>query len=84
MYHFRRTHLYWYALTGRSLYRIPAEVLLNKSLTAVQVAAQVEKVTDTEPMDGMTFDAACNLYLSAIQPNAVIRIDPAGKQERMV
>lgn len=79
----QRTHLYWHALTGRSLYRIPTDALLNESLTASQVASQVEKVADTDPTDGMIFDAAGNLYLSAIQQNAVIRINPALYQERM-
>lgn len=80
----QRTHLYWHALTGRSLYRIPTDALLNESLTAAQVAAQVQKVADTEPTDGMIFDASGNLYISAIQQNAVIRISPTGAQERMV
>ena len=80
----QRTHLYWHALTGRSLYRIPTDALLNESLTAAQVSAQVEKVADTEPTDGMIFDPSGNLYISAIQQNAVIRIRPDGTQERMV
>ena len=80
----QRTHLYWHALTGRSLYRIPTDALLNESLTAAQVVAQVEKVADTEPTDGMIFDAQGNLYISAIQQNAVIRIRPDGAQEQMV
>ena len=80
----QRTHLYWHALTGRSLYRVPTEALLNESLTDEQVAAQIEKVADTEPTDGMFFDPNGNLYLSAMQLNAVIRVAPDGKQERMV
>ena len=46
--------------------------------------AQIEKVADTEPTDGMIFDAAGNLYISATQLNAVIRITPDGTQSRMV
>lgn len=80
----QRTHLYWHALTGRSLYRIPTDALLNESLTMAQVSAQVEKVADTEPTDGMIFDQSGNLYISAIQLNAVIRIAPDGTQQRMV
>ncbi|MFD1144789.1 SMP-30/gluconolactonase/LRE family protein [Larkinella insperata] len=80
----QRTHLYWHALTGRSLYRVPTEALQNESLTDEQVAAQVEKVADTEPTDGMIFDPNGNLYLSAMQLNAVIRMAPDGRQERMV
>ena len=80
----QRTHLYWHALTGRSLYRIPTDALQNESLTDAQVVAQVEKVADTEPSDGMIFDAAGNIYISAMQQNAVIRIAPDGTQARMV
>jgi len=79
----QRTHLYWHALTGRSLYRIPTDALLNESLTDAQVTAQVEKVADTEPSDGMIFDSAGNLYISAMQQNSVIRITPTGSQERV-
>lgn len=79
-----RTHLYWHALTGRSLYRIPTAALLNEALAPAQLAAQVEKVADTEPTDGMIFDAAGNLYLSAMQQNAIIRLTPAGSQARLV
>lgn len=79
----QRTHLYWHALTGRSLYRIPTDALLNEGLTDAQLSAQVEKVAETEPTDGMIFDPNGNLYLSAMQLNAVIRISPTGTQERM-
>ena len=80
----QRTHLYWHALTRRSLFRIPTDALLNESLTAAQVTAQVQRVATTEPSDGMIFDPAGNLYISAIQQNALIRISPPGAQERMV
>lgn len=58
--------------------------MLNETLTDAQVAAQVEKVADTEPTDGMIFDTTGNLYLSAIQQNAVIRLTPDGQQARVV
>ncbi len=80
----QRDYVYFHALTARSLYRVPAAALQDESLTDTQIAQRVEKVRDTDPVDGMLFDPAGNLYLSYIQQNAVARLLPSGEIQRVV
>ena len=64
-------HLYWKALTGRTLYRIATQALDDARLSPRQVDARVERVGDSEPTDGLWFDRRGHLYLTAIQDKAV-------------
>lgn len=63
--------LYWKALTGKTLYRIPTDALDNPRLSARDVEARVERVGESEPTDGLWFDRRGRLYLTAIEGNAV-------------
>jgi len=63
--------LYWKALTGRTLYRIPTDALENTHLSEKELDARVERVAVTEPTDGLWTDRRGRLYLSAIEQNAV-------------
>lgn len=63
--------LYWKALTGRTLYRITTDVLNNPRLSEKDLGAQVERVAETEPTDGLWIDERGWLYLSAIEQDAV-------------
>jgi sugar lactone lactonase YvrE len=64
-------YLYWQALTGKTLYRLPTRVLTDGNANPEQVAQQVEKVATTEPVDGLWMDAQSRIYLSAVQENAI-------------
>jgi sugar lactone lactonase YvrE len=64
-------HLYWKALTGKTLYRIATAALDDARLPATALEARVERVGESEPTDGLWFDARGRLYLTAIQDNAV-------------
>ncbi len=64
-------HLYWQALTGRTLYRIAASALRDASLGPAQLAAAVETVGENGPSDGLWIDAAGRMYISAMQDDAV-------------
>ena len=72
----QRDYIYFHALTARSLYRVPTAALQDASLNDNQLAQQVEKVGETDPVDGMLFDPQGNLYLTYIQQNAVQRLTP--------
>ena len=61
-----RAYLYYHATTGRALYRIGTQYLQDEALTATQLASHVEKVADTDPINGMAFDPQGNLYLTGI------------------
>ena len=64
-------HLYWKALTGRTLYRIATEALSNSRLSAKELESRIERVGESEPTDGLWIDKHGRLYLSAIEGNAV-------------
>jgi len=72
------TMLYYHALTGQTLYRVPTWALTDPNLTADQVAAQVQTVAQTPPTDGMWLDGNGDLLLSDFQNNAVTRYTLSG------
>ncbi|UHG93531.1 SMP-30/gluconolactonase/LRE family protein [Spirosoma oryzicola] len=80
----QRDYVYFHAITARPLYRIATAALQDESLSESQLNQRVEKVRDTDPVDGMLFDPAGNLYLTYIQQNAVERLTPAGDLQRVV
>lgn len=63
--------LYWKALTGRTLYRIPTDALENPHLGEKDLETRVERVAEVEPTDGLWIDGRGRLYLSAIEQDAV-------------
>ncbi len=63
--------LYWKALTGRTLYRIDTDALVNPGLSPRDLEASVTRVDETEPTDGLWIDRRGRLYLSAIEQDAV-------------
>ena len=67
----RGEYLYWQALTGKTLYRIPTAALVDVSAKADQIGQRVEKVATTEPVDGLWIDGRNRIYLSSLQDNAV-------------
>lgn len=76
--------LYYKALTGKKLYRIPTKKLRNFSMPDRYIDDAVETLGDVMPSDGMATDGAGNLYLTAITENAIVRRTPAGKLETIV
>ncbi len=63
--------LYWKALTGRTLYRIETDALVNPGLSDKDLEAHVKRADETEPTDGLWIDRRGRLYLSAIEQDAV-------------
>ena len=77
-------YVYYKAITANTLYRIKTDVLRNAQATPQQVAAAVEKAATIFPTDGLWMDAQNNLYLSDVTHNAVTRLAPNGKLDRIV
>jgi sugar lactone lactonase YvrE len=73
--------LYWQALTGKTLYRIPT-ASIQSAAAAGQV--RVEKVGTTEPVDGLWTGENDEIYLSSIADNAVKAINPADGSVRQL
>jgi sugar lactone lactonase YvrE len=77
-------YLYFKALSGRALYRVPCAALRDFALDDDRLEAGVELVAQTLPSDGMEFDRAGNLCLTAIEKNAVYRLAPDKRLEPLV
>lgn len=71
-------YLYYHALTARALYRIRTSYLKDPKLPDKELAAHVERVAETGAVDGMLMDAGNNLYLTALEENAIKRYRPKG------
>ncbi len=77
--------LYYHALCGRELYRVPTEALLDQTLTAGRLADSVESLGSTGSIvDGMWLDDTNNLYLTAIEKDAIFVRRPSGELETFV
>jgi len=73
--------LFWQALTGKTLYRIPTSGIQSAS-TAAQ--ARPEKVATTEPVDGLWTGENDEIYLSSLANNAIKVINPSDGNVRQV
>ncbi|HEX5998363.1 MAG TPA: L-dopachrome tautomerase-related protein [Hyphomicrobiaceae bacterium] len=63
--------LYWQALTGHTLYRIATSALQDGHQPEDQLASKVETVGKVGVSDGYWMDSRGNLYLSALEENAI-------------
>lgn len=79
-----RDVLYYQALTGRTLYRVPARCLRDARLDERSAAEEVEAVGKTGPADGLWFSRDGSLYLTAIEENSIKRVRPDGAVEILV
>ncbi|HLO25667.1 MAG TPA: L-dopachrome tautomerase-related protein [Geobacteraceae bacterium] len=70
------TYLYYHALTARTLYRIKTSFLKDPRIPDAVVSDQVENVAVTGAVDGMLMDHNDNLYLTALEENAIKRYRP--------
>ena len=77
--------LYYHAMTGRRIYRVPTEVLRSTQVTDAQRALAVENLGPTgSVIDGMWLDGEDNLYMAAIERDAIIVRRPNGAIETFV
>lgn len=77
-------YLYWQALTGRTLYRIPTAALTDASLPPTVLAAAVEKVGTTGVADGLWMDRAGLLYVTSPEDKSLKVRRPDGRMETLV
>jgi sugar lactone lactonase YvrE len=76
--------LYLGAMTHGLLHRVPAAALADASISAADLAAQVEQVGAKPLSDGLSTDFAGNVYITDVEHGAVLRMDPAGKLQTIV
>jgi sugar lactone lactonase YvrE len=76
--------LYYQALSGRTLYRIPTMALRSTDLTDEQLEKAVQLVGQTCVVDGMEFAANGTLYLTDVEQGAIRRLRHDGQVERVI
>jgi sugar lactone lactonase YvrE len=64
-------YLYWQAVKGKTVYRVPTEVLRDTSLSVEEPGNQVEKVLEHGPADGLHFDRDGRLLITAVEEHAI-------------
>lgn len=76
--------LYYQALTGRTMYRIATAALRDRALGAEALAARVETMGVTGAADGLIVGTDGQVYISALEENAIRRFDPATRRVETV
>lgn len=76
-----RSELFFQALTGRTLYRIPTKVLRDSTLPEKRIEQSVKRVLVGGACDGMVFDGRGTLYQSSIEENAIHSVSLTGQRE---
>ena len=71
-------YLYWQALVGRTLYRVPTSALVSTTMAPAGVAASVEKVGTTNVADGLWMNEQDRLFITDPANNAVRMRAPDG------
>ena len=77
-------YLYWQALTGRTLYRLPVASLIDESILPARLASDVEKLGTTNVADGYWMDKVGNLYITSPEDDALKVRRPDGRMETLV
>ncbi|NIO29720.1 MAG: hypothetical protein GTO29_14335 [Candidatus Latescibacteria bacterium] len=80
----KRDHVYFQALTGRTLYAIDAAILRDTEASAEKVAAAVKAVLKHRPVDGILAGPDGAIYLSNLEQSAIDRWSPGAEVERLV
>jgi sugar lactone lactonase YvrE len=70
--------LYFQALCGRTLYRVPTAALRDTALAAAELAARVLRHADSIVADGLLF-APEGIYATALEENAIRLLDSRGR-----
>ncbi|MCT4615944.1 MAG: hypothetical protein N4A49_13855 [Marinifilaceae bacterium] len=76
-------YIYYIALTGHSLYRIPTSYLNNFDLDDKILSSKIEKISEVPATDGMIFDNKYNLYLGGLEDNSINKLLPNGNIEKI-
>lgn len=78
------SYVYYQALTGRTLYRIPTAALRDAGLSEERLRERVERVAKPGVSDGLIFDREGRLYFSALEQSAIKRMNPGRRIEIVV
>ncbi len=76
--------LYWQALTGRTLHRLPTSALTNLALPPARLAAAIETVGTTGVADGLWMDKRGTLWVTSPEDDALKARSPDGIMRTVV
>ncbi len=76
--------LYYHALTGYTLYRVPTSELTTGRKDETKLVKKVENLGVTPAPDGMIFDKEGNLYMADLERNAVSYRTPDGDMKILI
>lgn len=76
--------LYYHALSGYTLYRVPADELDIQTKDETRLVKKVENLGATPAPDGMIFDKDGNLYMADLERNAVSYRTPDGDMKILI
>ena len=76
--------LYYHALTGYQLYRVPTDALSATTKDETQLVKKIEKLGVTPAPDGMIFDDKGNLYMADLERNAISYRTPGGEMKILI
>lgn len=79
-----RDYLYYQALTGRHLYRVPTAALRDRELSAEALGRTVELVTESGISDGIQMGPDGWIYLTSLEHHAIRAVDPETKRIEIV
>lgn len=79
-----RKWLYFGALSGSSLYRVPLHDIADPSVPNAQIAARVERVSEKPLSDGFSVDSNGRVYITDVEHNAIFRIDERGELRTLI
>lgn len=74
-------HLYFGAMSAKTLYRIPIATLINPALSSEELSSFVERYSDKPPSEGIDIDSENNIYITDINHNAIGVIRPSRTYE---
>lgn len=75
--------LYYKALTGHTLYRIPLQVLETEKISDAEIAQRIERVGRLPASDGLAYRDG-KVYVTAIEDDAVVAYDVVTRQSEVI
>jgi sugar lactone lactonase YvrE len=79
-----RDWLYFAALSGSSLYRVPLDDLRDASLSNADLARQVERVASKPLSDGLSLDADGRVYVTDVEHHLLAVVEPGQTPRTLV
>jgi sugar lactone lactonase YvrE len=75
--------LYYQALTGRTMYRVPLAALRDSHLTPQRLSEKVERFADSGISDGLLYGPG-GIYVSSIEDGSIKLVDTDGRVTTLV